>query len=230
MDRRTKQQAPGRPAPGAMCSRLSAHPLRHQHLWEAVALPSGPHTRRHPHPPGSGLHTKTSPLVSGNGCRDLGNWPPQALQGRGYWLTASCGPRWSQDVVIVTVILIGWGCTRFGGRCSGLLFLLHAAAQGQDAVVQGRIQLARVLGAGLVGAGGGSAGYKASWGDCPLGLSSTWGPQTKLPQPRVHSLKGLLEPVARLALCDSSIPASLMMAQAHPEISLPPGPMPSGQC
>lgn len=75
-------------------------------------------------------------------------------QPRDPWLTASGGPRRGQDVVVVAVVLVGRGRPRLGGRRPGLLLLLHVAAQGQDAVVQGRIQLARVLGAGLVEAEG----------------------------------------------------------------------------
>lgn len=86
---------------------------------------------------------------------------PNPRQGRDRWLTASSGPRWSQDV-LVTVVLIGRGCPGFRGRRLGFLLLLHAAAQGQDAVVQGCIQLARVLGTGL-GQAEGVAGRKSSW-------------------------------------------------------------------
>lgn len=41
---------------------------------------------------------------------------------------ASSGPRWSQDVVVVTVVLIGWGHPRLRDGHLGLLLLLHAAA------------------------------------------------------------------------------------------------------
>lgn len=103
-----------------------------------------------PHPPRSGPNTQKPALgrrQAGRG--DLGNQPLCALQGRDLWLTASSGPRRSQDVVVVTVVLIRRGHPRLGDGHLGLLLLLHTAAQGQDAVVQGRVQLARVLGAGL---------------------------------------------------------------------------------
>lgn len=108
-------------APGAMCSRPSAHRLHRRHLWEAVALPSGPCLGQSPHP--------------------RPRWDTR--------LTACGGPRWGQHIVVITVVLVGWGGPRFRGRCLGLLLLLHATTQGQDAVVQGRVQLACVLGAGL---------------------------------------------------------------------------------
>lgn len=78
--------------------------------------------------------------TDGQSSRLVGSWlpalcAPSCLPVPFVTSATSSGSRWSQDVIIVTVILIGWSCSRLRGRCLGLLLLLHSAAQGQDAVV-----------------------------------------------------------------------------------------------
>lgn len=76
MDRRTKQQAPGWPGPGAMCSQPFARPLRCQRrlLWPLMELGRRHH---HCHPHWMGLHQAQgqvfwSPVPAPRGCAGRG--------------------------------------------------------------------------------------------------------------------------------------------------------------
>lgn len=110
--------APGRLPIPFVASACGKQQPRHQ----VSNLDGTPFPKVRPQPQRSALGRRQA------GRGDLGNQPLCALQGRDLWLTASSGPRRSQDVVVVTVVLIGWGHPRLRDGHLGLLLLLHAAA------------------------------------------------------------------------------------------------------
>ena len=126
-DRRTKQQARGQPAPGAMCSRPSARPLRRRRLWEAVAWLSGVCPGHSPTPRGSpGTPGSPPPLADGarTSSSSLSSSLDGAAPGSGAGVLASCScstrlrrarMRWCRAAYSWPVSLeLAWGRQREG--------------------------------------------------------------------------------------------------------------------